>query len=137
MKKATLIFMFLFLACNSDQNEKIYDNYEKAKLDNLFEKGWIPRELIYKSMSNIIVKSNIDINTCFFSYKLSQKDFENIKSKIELDNWNFIKPKRICISESLNEKIINLEKFSFAAEEGKEKIQIGIDNKKHEVFGWY
>ncbi len=137
MKKIVLILVISIFACDFDQNEKTYDNYENAKLDNLFEKNWIPKELIYKSMSNIIVKSNIDLNTCLFSYKLSQKDFENIKSKIKTSQIEFKKPRRIDISNSINKKLIELDKYSFVSVNRKDIIQIAIDNKTNEIYGWY
>lgn len=137
MKKIVLIFMISIFACSSDQNEKKYNTYEEAKLDNLFEKGWIPKELVYNSMSNIIVKNNLDLNTCFFSYNLSQRDFENIKSKIHSDKIEYKKPERIDISKSEIEKINMLNKYSFVLPNKTDTIQIATDAKEDRIYGWY
>ena len=137
MKKVILIFMISILACDFDQNERKYKTYEDAKLDNLFEKGWIPKELIYRSMSNIIVKSNLDLNTCFFAYNLSSKDLENIKGKIASGQLKYKKTERIDIPKSETKQIDKLDKYSFVLLNKTDTIQIAIDNNEDRFYGWY
>lgn len=84
LMKTSVLFFFLvcmFISCN-DQIETKFGSYKKAQESDFFEKGWIPNNLIYESMTNIYLQNNIDLNSAFFSYNLSSLDIDNLKTKI-------------------------------------------------------
>ncbi len=86
-----LIFsMAHFNSCNYDQIESKYADFKSAKKGGLFEKGWIPSALVLQSMSDIYIQTNIDLNTCIFSYCLSKTDIEGLKNKIRPSKLKFI-----------------------------------------------
>ncbi len=65
-----LIFITLLLtvsqSCNFDQIESKYSDFKSADKDGLFEKGWIPSDFIFNSMTNIYQRTNLDLNSCVF-----------------------------------------------------------------------
>ena len=75
------MILTLFHSCDFDQVESKYADYSSAKKNNLFQKGWIPYDLAFKSMTDIYQRTNLDLNTCIFSFKLSKTDIEAVKKK--------------------------------------------------------
>lgn len=99
--RAILFFLTIVLpllhSCDIDQVENNYSNFELAEKDGLFEKGWIPSEIVFTSMTEIYQRTNVDLNTCIFSYNLSKTDLEILKHKIIPIATQFEKPHRIRI----------------------------------------
>ena len=62
-----------------DQTETEYSNYEIANKNKFFDNGWIPKNMIYQSMTNIYLQNNIDLNSAIFSYNLSSPDIDSRK----------------------------------------------------------
>jgi len=67
--------MLCLVAC--DQVTSKYDTYEEASRNQLFEKGWIPLDLINSEMSEIFLRTNPDLNTFIFSFKTDANIIDN------------------------------------------------------------
>ena len=101
-----------------------------AKENKFFEKGWIPNNLVYESMTNIYLKNNLDLNSAYFSYNLSSFDLDNFKTKIhKMEN-----PERIDFPNELSENMNKSEIFYTI--ENTDTTYISIDNKNKKIFGW-
>ena len=135
-KLLTLIFVFLLctVSCDFDQIESRYENYKSAQQENLFSRGWIPNELVSESMTEIYVRSNVDINSCFFSYKLSDTDLNKVKKKLQLINPITPNPRRLKIPKQFEKQIKNLNQYFLLK---KDTVYVRIDEKRNHIFGWY
>ena len=51
-----------------DQITTKYSTYQKANEAKLFDKGWIPNEIINPHIKEIFLKTNLDLNSCIFSF---------------------------------------------------------------------
>jgi hypothetical protein len=135
MKNTILFSLFIcfFVSCN-DQIKTEFKNYKSASENKFFDKGWIPNNLIYKSMTNINVKNNIDLNSVFFSYNLSSFELENLKKKIKKTDFEFRNPEKIDIPNELSKKISETEIFYII--ENTDTTYVSIQNESMKVFGW-
>jgi hypothetical protein len=137
----TLKFLSLFLlavltnSCDLDQVENRFIDYNDAVKDDFFIKGWIPESLILESMKDIFVKSNIDLNTCVFSYKLSQADFDSIKTDLLETDTEFEIPRRIKIPKWWFDNVSLLSNRYYITD-NYDLVFISIDSKNNKIYGW-
>ena len=129
-----VIFVSLSISCNNDQLTSKYPDYNSAKEGGLINQRWIPTILVFNSMTEIYLKTNLDLNTCIFSYKLRKSDFEDIT--------NLIQPtKDATFAKNINPpdwwkvKVSTLEKY-FILDETNDTTFIAVDNIEKKVFGW-
>lgn len=125
---------FLITSCDFDQVENKYLNYNEATKDKFFEKGWIPATLIKESMTDIFVRNNLDLNTCIFSYRLSQPDFDSIKLSFAETKDEFKIPRRIKTPKwwFKNASVLN-ERFIII--DNNDTVFISIDSKNYSIYG--
>ena len=121
-----------FLSC--DRVETRYKNYNAANENSYFEKGWIPNNLVYKSMTNIYVQNDLDINTSFFVFNLSKSDLIDIKTKIYPTKNKYRTPQRIEVRKDWIEKINKSQIYYILRE--KDTVYLAFDEKNNQVFGW-
>lgn len=72
LKKATilLIAVISITVSSCDQSTTKFKTYQQAQNAQLFDKGWIPNELVNENIEDIFLKNNLDLNTCIFSFKI-------------------------------------------------------------------
>lgn len=128
---AIIISLVLF-AC--DRIETNYKNYAAANENGYFEKGWIPNRLVYKSMTNIYVQNDLDINIAFFAFNLSQQDLNNLETKIHLTKRKFQNPHRLRVKKDWIDKI-NQSPIHYLLSE-QDTIYLALDKNNNQVFGW-
>jgi hypothetical protein len=137
-----LIIIFIVLifvdSCYLDQVESEYEDYENASKDSLFDKGWIPRDLIFQSMTDIYQRTNLDINSCIFSFNLSELDVIKIKEKVIPTEKKIIKIQGIRIPNWWMQDVIKSNHYYYYIAEDKKEdtIYIAIDDKVSKIYGW-
>jgi hypothetical protein len=138
MTKRTLLFLGILttLMINScDQVESKYSDYQEAKKEELFEKGWIPDKLTFASMTNIYQRTNIDLNTCFFQFNLSSIDIEIVKTSIQPTTIKFEQPRRINLPNKLKDQINKLDHY-IIVNESSDTVFVAIDENENLIYGW-
>jgi hypothetical protein len=126
----------LFQSCGLDLIESKYPDYYTAKNDGLINKGWIPDKIIFESMTNIYQKTDVDLNTCVFSYSLSKADLEMVINNIQLRQvQNKILP-RINPPKWWIKKVTSLNHYYFVNDNNHDTIYIAIDKLDNKIFGW-
>ena len=123
-------------SCDLDHKENKYSDFDSANEDRLFEKGWIPADLAFKSMTDIYQRTNLDLNTCVFSYKLSKSDIETIKQRARPTKTTFEAPRRIKISSEWAEAVEKLEHYIYTTTDKKDSVYLAIDDQERMVYGW-
>ena len=135
-----LIFLTLVLtliqSCDFDQVVNKYSDFNSANKDKLFEKGWIPAELAFESMTNIYQKTNLDLNTCVFSFNLSNADIETLKQNILPTKITFEKPRIVNIPSKWSIAVGKLNHYTYTTSDKSDSVYLAIDNKDLKVFGW-
>jgi hypothetical protein len=141
MKKIKIIFCIeivmlvsMSISCNSDQVTSKYPDYNSAKEGGLINQSWIPTKIVFNSMTDIYLKTNLDLNACIFSYKLQKSDFENITTLIQPTKEAFF-AKNINPPNWWKEKVLTSEKY-FILDETNDTTFITIDNIDKKIFGW-
>jgi hypothetical protein len=131
---AIVILVSMSISCNYDQVTSIYPDYDSAKKGGLINQRWIPTTLVFNSMTAIYLKTNLDLNTCIFSYKLQKSDFESITNLIQpMEDIAFAK--NIKPPNWWKEKVLTLEKY-FILDETNDTVFIAVDNIDKKIFGW-
>ena len=132
-----LIFMIpLIVSCSLDQIEVHYPNYEEALADNLFNKGWIPEQIISSSMSEIYLRNNIDINTCIFSFVIQEQEIKALVGNLTPGCSDINNVKGINIPSTWKNKIPQLDQYNFFDYSTSDTIHLAIDNKENRIYGW-
>jgi hypothetical protein len=137
-KKKLLLFvaMTTLLTNSCDQVESKYSDYNEAERDKLFEKGWIPKELTFESMTNIYQRTNLDLNTCFFQFNLSSNDLQTAKASIQPTTIKFEQPRRVNLPNELKEQINKLDHYLIVDEINSDTVFVAIEEQKNLVYGW-
>lgn len=125
----------LISSCKLDLNTTKYPDYEHAKNGGVFDQGWIPSLVIYKSMTNIYQKTNSDLNTCIFSFKLPLSDLENLLTDIQLTGQS-TPPTDINPPNWWTNKVEKLDHYTILDNNKGDTIWIAIDIKDNTVLGW-
>ena len=128
-----IAIFFIFFSCNLDQVENQYENYEAASKNGLFERGWISGGLISTSMEEIYLKTNLDVNTYFFSYKLSNADFDTLKKKLISIKIAQPFPHGVSIPNQFATETKSLSQFLYVE---KDTVFIKVDEVNKMVYGW-
>ncbi len=131
---STILITMLF-SCNLDQVENKYSNFKEAKENGVFEKGWIPKIFIVESMTEIYLLTNLDRNTCIFTYLTSENDLDRIKTLIQpLDSKKEVE--NIPYSKQWIDSIEKLKHNFIVTNDKSDTIFIAIDDKTNRVYGW-
>lgn len=135
--KLSILFIFSLLlsSCDLDQKENRYIDYEKATEAYFWIKGWIPKILIKKSMTDIYVRNNLDLNTCIFSYKLAPSDIDSLQSYLLETDTEFKKPRRIKAPEWWIRNAQAIEKRYYIMD-NIDSVFIAIDFQNSKIYGW-
>ena len=128
--------LLLISSCDLDQVTIKYQTYSEAEAENFFDKGWIPRSLIFESMSDIYLRSNIDLNTCIFSYQVDRDDLIVLESRIEPSKAEFAGVRRIKIPKEWLTKVEELNDCYFVPSSNTDTVLIKIDKSTCDVIGW-
>lgn len=126
----------LLQSCDFDHVEVKYSDFDSANKDRLFEKGWIPADLAFNSMTDIYQRTNIDLNTCVFSFNLSKTDIEALKQKVRRTKMTFEEPRRINISSEWAAAVDKLDHYIFTTTDNRDSVYLAIDNQDRKVYGW-
>jgi hypothetical protein len=133
---SAIVFSYVLHSCSLDQVEKRYPDFHAANSDNLFKKGWIPEELAFSSMRDIYQRTNLDLNSLFFTFTLSEQDLARLVQRISRIEDDFKKPARIRIRRAHADKIKSLSKFIYVNSTGQDTIFLAVDYKTTRVYGW-
>jgi hypothetical protein len=128
-----LLISILFISC--DQIESKFPDYYSAKKAGIFDQGWIPNNLISNSMINIYQKTNLDLNTCVFSYNISESDLKGALAIARLTNQKEL-PLGINIPIWWVNKVTTLDHYSIFDSKTHDSIYIAIDKQDLKIFGW-
>ncbi len=132
----SLIAFGILYSCDFDQVENQYSDYESANKDELFEKGWIPKQIVYKSMTDIYLKDNLDLNTFAFSYSASESDLDSIKSQLKRKQIDFKNPDRLSLPNWWTNKAKKM-KFDLLKQTNRtDSIFIAIDYQDNRIYGF-
>jgi hypothetical protein len=123
-----LIFLTLVLtliqSCDFDQVVNKYSDFNSANIDKIFEKGWIPAELAFESMTNIYQKTNLDLNTCVFSFNLSNADIETLKQNILPTKITFEKPRIVNIPSKWSIAVGKLNHYTYTTSDKSDSVYL-------------
>lgn len=132
----SILVLNLLPSCNFDQAEALYPDFYSANKDMLFEKGWIPVSLTYKSMTDIYLSSNLDLNSCIFSFKLSNKDIKTLKQKLQVLKTKFAEPRRVNIPPEWTLAVNKLDHYIYTKSVKSDSLYLAIDEQDGKVYGW-
>jgi len=120
------------ISCNYDVIESKFANYNEAMDQDYFEKEWIPKELANKKMKKIYVKSDLDRNTCIFSYHLPIEELEKLEQKLVRLEQNYTEIINVNNSKWFEKELLNLPKYiSHDFKHG-----IAMNKEKRKIYGW-
>lgn len=97
-----------------------------------FNKGWIPKELVNHEMERIYIKSDLDRNTCIFSYRLPRTEIEKLEEVLIRLEQNYTEPVNINNSKWFEKDLLGLPKYR----SNEFKHGIAINKQKRIVYGW-
>ncbi|EHI9274367.1 hypothetical protein ACCH70_004605 [Vibrio vulnificus] len=80
--KARFLLLLLVLTGCSDIVQSHYDNYQQAKADQLFERGWLP-DVLPVSTTQIEVANDLDNNTSQGSFVIAEKEMGQFLSQLQ------------------------------------------------------
>jgi hypothetical protein len=79
--------IFLLLAGCGDIVSDHYANYEEAKKDRLFERGWLP-DILPMSTTNIKTVNDLDLNKSRGSFDIPKNELSGFISRLEQKSEN-------------------------------------------------
>jgi hypothetical protein len=132
----TIILLTVSQSCDFDQVESKYSDFKAADKDGLFDKGWIPTDLVFYSMSNIYQRTNLDLNSCVFNYTLSKLDLNSLKEKIKPSSIKFEKLHRIEISSDWIKSVNKLNHYYFVCPSKIDTVYLAVDENNNRIYGW-
>lgn len=77
------ILIFINFYTCSDKMEKHYSSYEDIVNDGGFKRGWVPK-FLPESSYDIFLKSDIDINKVWLTFRFRFEHLNNIQVKLDL-----------------------------------------------------
>ncbi|EHI9278301.1 hypothetical protein M5215_004520 [Vibrio vulnificus] len=80
--KARFLLLLLVLTGCSDIVQSHYDNYQQAKADQLFERGWLP-DVLPVSTTQIEVANDLDNNTSQGSFLIVEKEMGQFLNQLQ------------------------------------------------------
>ena len=131
-----IILLFTFQSCNFDQVESEFSDFKTADKDGLFDKGWIPSDLVFNSMTNIYQRTNPDLNSCIFNYNLTKTDLEKLKLKVQPSSVRFKKLHRVRTSSDWIKSANQFNHYYYVRSSQTDTVYIAIDEKNSKIYGW-
>jgi hypothetical protein len=131
-----IALLFTFTSCDFEQKESTYSTYEKAKSAGLFDKGWIPSEVKYESMTDILQLTSPDYNTCIFNFTLSKDEIENLKKQLNPTSEKLTTLNGLTIPTNWINSVNKLNHFTFISLVDNKYVFIAIDDIEDKVYGW-
>lgn len=130
----TICILIFLSSCNYEQVTTEYTSYKNAHKDDFFAKGWIPYELQDSTMTEIYVRSNVDLNTYIFSFS-TQLGFSNMPPMSLSKITEPIEIPGIDIPNWWNEGILNKPTTLFPINH-TDKVKLVFDEKNGMIYGW-
>lgn len=131
-----ILLLTLFNSCDLDQVEIQHSDFNTADKAGLFGQGWIPSELVFNSMTNIYQRTNLDLNSCIFSYNLSKSDFKIIQGKIKPQSVKFEIVHHLKISSEWIKSVNKLNHYSFFDTTTSDTVYLAVDKENYKIYGW-
>ncbi|HET6559751.1 MAG TPA: hypothetical protein VFG54_20665 [Prolixibacteraceae bacterium] len=131
---AIIIFTLIY-SCDNDQVEKKYKDYNSAFNSGIFDAKWIPEELISKDMSNIYLRTNIDINTCFFAYSTKDSNVDSISRLLSSIKCHVKKPMGIDVPRELLTQAERLDFYLLKQKDMNDSVFIAVDKNAKMILG--
>ena len=125
----------ILISCNYDLVENKFSDFKSAKEKGLFEKGWIPKEFVFESMTEIYLLSNLDNNTCIFTFHTTENDLDRVK-EIILPIESTETMKNVPQSKQWIESVEKLKHNFIVTNDKSDTVFIAIDYNNNKVFGW-
>lgn len=125
----------MLISCNYDQVENKFSNFKSAKEKGLFEKGWIPKEFVFESMTEIYLLTNLDRNTCIFTFRTTANDLIRVK-EIILPIESTESMNNVPQSKHWIESVEKLKHNFIVTNDNSDTVFIAIDYNNNRVFGW-
>ncbi|MFC0878871.1 hypothetical protein ACE01N_19905 [Saccharicrinis sp. FJH2] len=130
-----IIFTGFQYSCDTNQIEYKFEDYLSAKESGIFDTRWIPSDLINKDMTEIYLRTNLDLNNCFFSFYTTDEQIDSI-DKMMTPIWTKLnKPVGLKISKSLIDQSNDLDFFLIKQIDQSDSVFIAIDREDSRVFG--
>jgi len=98
----------------------------------LFQKGWIPQDLINENISEIFLKDNLDLNTFIFSFKTEK---EVIRRFTQAGEIKISEIYRIDIPKWFNEEIKDLKTYQYE-DSNKLILSLSFNESTGKLYGW-
>lgn len=130
LKKITILLtsVISFAISSCDQSTTKFKTFKQAQEAQLFDKGWIPNELVNEKIEDIFIKINLDLNTCIFSYKINSLPnnirFCENEYKVELIHG-------IEIPAWWKKQVENCHVYDYVNE-----TAIAVDTVNYKLYGW-
>ena len=131
----SIAFTAVLYSCLTNQVESKYSNFDSAQKEMLFGRGWIPSELVYESMEDIYQRTNVEKNTCIFSFNLSKKDLKLVLKKAESTSIKIDMPTGITRPIWWTKSISGLDQ-KFLVDQDNIVVYLAIDEKENRIYGW-
>lgn len=132
----TIILLTVSSSCNFDQVVSSYPDFKTADKNQLFDKGWIPSELVFPSMTDIYQRTNLDLNSCVFNYNLSNQDLNSLKEKVKPSALKFEKLHRLKISSDWINSVNESSQYYFNRPNENDTVYLAIDENNNKIYGW-
>ena len=131
----SIFLIMILISCNYDLVENKYSDFTSAKEKGLFEKGWIPKEFVFESMTEIYLLTNLDRNTCIFTFHITKYDLDRIKEIIQpIESTETMK--NVPQSKQWIESVEKLKHNFIVTNDKSDTVFIAIDSNNNKVFGW-
>lgn len=139
--KPKILFFFIIAtgllnSCDLDQIESKYSDFESARKDGFFEKGWIPKQIVYNSMKDIYLIDNIDLNTFAFSFSVAKTDMNSINAQLTNKQIDFKNPDRLDIPKCWTKKAKTMKFDLLKLNELNNSIFIATDSNECRIYGF-
>ena len=134
-RKYLLILLILLVSSCLDRVETKCPDYNCAVKEGIINQGWIPKEIIFASMTNIYQKTDLDINTCIFAYTLNQTDLDNLILRITKVDSKKVNT-RFSLPNWWKTKVVSLEHYSFFENRTSDTVFLAIDKTQNRIYGW-
>jgi hypothetical protein len=129
------IFVGIFCSCDFDQVEYTFEDYTSANNSGLFDTKWIPEEVISENMSEIYLRTNLDLNICFFSFQTSNEKIDSVLKLLGSTKKILIKPRRLRVSKKFLKQTDELDFFLLNQVDLRDTVYVAIDKPHKMILG--
>lgn len=122
--------------CRFDEQTVRHNNYNSAVENSILDKGWIPKEIVAESMTDLYLRTNVSTNEAIFYFRLSDSDLLKVKSVTEQEiNPSELKT-RIKTPRWWRKQVAenNYNRYKYADASGM--VYLLIDQDNNGVYGW-